>query len=113
MYRKRLFLLLAIILGGYLFFKYGGKLYRPILKKLKGKETVETVKGKLEDRVFQRLERDLQSIGLDRLPEKISLLRPVARIASSTQGSSQAFTVVRSMKTWLGSASISTSATFT
>ena len=55
-------------------YQYGRSLYMPIINKVKTKETVESIKGRLSDQVHNRLRKNLSNIGLQDFPSKLSIL---------------------------------------
>jgi murein L,D-transpeptidase YafK len=48
-----------LIIIGIVFIKYGRSIYMPLLYKIKGKETIETILSKIESKVWERLELEL------------------------------------------------------
>jgi len=65
-------LFIAIILSlGIILLKYGRSIYVPLVKKVKGKETVESVLAKIEHKVHRRLQKHLEDVGFSDYPKKI------------------------------------------
>lgn len=62
MLNKFIIIFIILILGA-IFVKFGRSLYMPILKKIKVKETVDTVLSKIENKVWDRLETRLGIVG--------------------------------------------------
>lgn len=72
---KKKLIILALIIGFLLFLKFGRSSYVPILKKLSGKETVESAIHKIEKEAKFRLERNLNKAGFNnQYPEEIILV---------------------------------------
>lgn len=62
---RKLILLLAFIIFIFLFLKFGRSIYMPLFNKLKGKETIESRIEKIEENVWNRLEKDLEKAGYE------------------------------------------------
>ena len=60
---KKLFILTTIIIFGIVFIKFGRSVYMPLLYKIKGKETTESILNKIENKVWKRLERNMGIAG--------------------------------------------------
>jgi murein L,D-transpeptidase YafK len=73
MIMKKWFILLFFLLLGGIIWRFGRSLYMPVLLKMKGKETMESINKKIGKKVKQRLKSDLDKIGLEELPERIVL----------------------------------------
>ena len=71
---KKSITLLLLVLSITLFIWLGRSLYIPIIHKIKGKNTVESVHQSLADKVFKNIESNLKNIGLDTFPDNISLI---------------------------------------
>lgn len=72
--KKLLFILFLGILG-FVFIQFGRSLYMPVVNKIKGKKTVETVVSKIQSDVWDRLESNLNLAGYKMdYPDKIILV---------------------------------------
>lgn len=67
-------ILLLIVIGCIAFLRFGRKAYSPIIRKIQGNQTVESVLSRIETSVYQRLRPKLNQIGLSKFPTKIQLL---------------------------------------
>lgn len=71
---KSLSIILTLGILGILFFKFGRNMYMPVINKLKGKETAESVINKIESDVWDRLQMNLNLAGYKMdYPHKIIL----------------------------------------
>ena len=70
---KKKLLLIGIILSivVFLFFKYGSKTYSPIVSKIKGKQTVNSIVEDYNSSVDKRLSPFLSKAGFIIYPEKV------------------------------------------
>jgi murein L,D-transpeptidase YafK len=72
---KKILLIAIITIIGIIFIKFGRTIYMPIFIKIKGKETVESVVDKIENKVWDRLGYDLGMAGYKMdFPKRIILV---------------------------------------
>lgn len=71
---KKICITIIIFLGLLLFYKFGRRIYTPIIYKIVGKETVESILARIEPKVYDRLEPNLAKLGFRSFPKKIKLL---------------------------------------
>ncbi len=57
-----------------IFIIYGRSIYMPIINRVKGKQSVETITETLIDSVYDRLQSNLDAIGINKFPDKLILL---------------------------------------
>ncbi|PQJ79994.1 L,D-transpeptidase family protein [Polaribacter porphyrae] len=74
MNKKFVFFGIILLILIFCFLKYGRKIYSPIVTKIKGKETVNSIVKKYNSSVNERIMPYLSRVGLDTYPEKIVLL---------------------------------------
>jgi murein L,D-transpeptidase YafK len=74
MKKKVLFFTIIILIVIVAFFKYGRKIYSPIVTKIKDKETVNSIVKKYNSSVDKRLQPFLTKVGFNSYPEKIIFL---------------------------------------
>lgn len=72
--KSKLIIIFLTVTAAFLFLKYGRRVYVPILKKVKGKEAIESVSKKLESKVLERLQPQLSEQGLTSLPNHLVLI---------------------------------------
>lgn len=72
--KKALLILLILAILIFLFLKYGRAIWKPKAIKIKGKETVTSIKERYEDRAFDRIKSDLNTAGFEELPDNILLI---------------------------------------
>ncbi len=68
--RKLIYLILILLLT-ILFITYGRSIYMPLIHKIKGKETVDSILLKKERSVEERIQTDLNEAGFENFPEKL------------------------------------------
>ena len=74
-YLKKYIIISTLVIVGFVFVKFGRSLYMPILNKLKGKETIETLLPKIQNKVWDRLEMSLGIAGFKMdFPKEIILV---------------------------------------
>jgi murein L,D-transpeptidase YafK len=62
---KKILITILIILVAILFVKYGRSIYMPIINKIKGSETVESVIEKIHNQAAERLKNELLAAGFE------------------------------------------------
>ena len=73
--KKRNLIVGLFILCGIIFYcNFGRSTYMPVINKLKGKQTVESVQKTLEKDVYHRLKPYLKTIGLETYPDQLILV---------------------------------------
>jgi len=65
---------LILSVGFVIFFFLGRSIYIPILNKFRGKETVQSLKEKIESTTLERLKADFEKVGLNQFPKKIIIV---------------------------------------
>lgn len=71
--KKHIIVTLVLVITTFLFLKFGRKIYVPIVHKIKGKHTVESIISDIEPQVYKRLMPNLERLHLDHLPSKIKI----------------------------------------
>lgn len=74
MKRNLVFFGLILSVGFVIFFFLGRSIYIPILNKFRGKETVQSLKEKIESTTLERLKADFEKVGLNQFPKKIIIV---------------------------------------
>jgi murein L,D-transpeptidase YafK len=72
--KSGLVITLIIAISLFLFYRYGRSIYMPTLKKIIGKESVESISKKIESNVLSRLKPQLLKYNLTKLPDHLLLL---------------------------------------
>ena len=72
--RKSIYILIISTLILVIFLKYGRSVYMPIINKMKGEETVESISEKIKENALVRLRPYLEKNGFNELPQKIVLI---------------------------------------
>ena len=72
---KKISIVLALVVFAIVFYKYGRSIYMPIVTKILGKETCESIIKKIEGDVWNRLELGLGNAGFKMdYPRKIIIV---------------------------------------
>ncbi len=74
MKRNLVFFGLILSVGFVIFFFLGRSIYIPILNKFRGRETVQSLKEKIESTTLERLKADFEKVGLNQFPKKIIIV---------------------------------------
>ncbi|MDA8693251.1 L,D-transpeptidase family protein [Saprospiraceae bacterium] len=72
--RKGIFIIAALIILIIILYRYGRSIYMPIVNNISEKETIQSIQDRFSEDIFKRLQNDLSSIGLNSLPNNISIL---------------------------------------
>ena len=94
-YMTKLIVLTILISFIAAFLRYGRSIYMPLIHKVKGKETVESVIEKKSENVLQRLKKSFEIVGLDTFPQNLTML------ALKEEQKLQLFTTIGSKTTFI------------
>ena len=71
---KRLIIIIVSLLVTIGFLKYGKSIYVPVVKKIKGKETVESILDKIQNNALDRLQLNFDKAGFKDFPREIIIV---------------------------------------